>query len=227
MQKNLLVTLKEQVSFYLRAVDHHLINSLIKNGEMPRSVLDDCARMHYGFSTSWGPVLGTIKDTSTNFKFIEALKENMSDELGINGISHITLCADLLKSMGIDPHYGGNDMLPIAAHPVEIMNTVPFLTEAQKAGYMFLSESLVPHVFTVLKPAYDQINADTRYFSEHMEVDSDKHSVMLQEALEDIIKKSKDTGIALGEALQGIHFGGRSIVGPIDCFYFEALRLQK
>ncbi len=222
----------EITQLYISAVDNHPIRTLVAAGKMPRKVLDDFAVMHYGFSTSWGPVIGTVKDRANTPKFREALIENMRDELGINGTSHITLCYAMLTSIGLVPHYAGNDMISIASHPTEIMNAVGELSEAQAAGYMFSSESLVPHVFALFLPAFVATGADTRYLDEHIEIDVDKHSQMLEEAVMAVYENSSMLDWTVPKApevlqgiVEGIHFGGRSIVGPIDCLYFKALQL--
>lgn len=223
--------LLQEIAAMQNALRSHPMEKLIGAGRVPKEILDAFAHLHYLFSTNWGPVLGTMLASAKNQVFRAALEENMKDELGLNGNSHVMLCANFLRSQGLIPSYGPGANIPsIAAHPVAMMNAVAQLPEAAVAGYLLCAESLVPRMFSLFLPAFKARNADTRYLEEHLEVDEDKHSKMLQEAVVSILGADDSTKdieyVDTKNVEMGILLGGRSIVCQADYFYLLAINIQ-
>src|SRR5664279_1068239 len=50
------------------------------------------------------------------------------------------------------------------------------------------AETLVPDMFAAVEPAFARLGADTRYFREHVAVDTDEHSAWMAEAVVEIVE---------------------------------------
>lgn len=116
----------------------------------------------------------------------KAIEDNIAHEAGLGGISHVTLAAQLMRSLGIR----SLDSFPTdgLARTASLWLSDPFatMTEPALAGWLLTAETLVPEMFAVMAPCFEGVG-DTRYFIEHIAVDSDEHASWMAEAVADVV----------------------------------------
>ena len=61
-------------------------------------------------------------------------------------------------------------------------------SEPEVAGWLLVAETLVPVMFAALRPSFVGLGCDTRYFDEHVEVDTDEHAAWMAESVEDVLE---------------------------------------
>jgi hypothetical protein len=117
-----------------------------------------------------------------------AIEDNIAHEAGLGGVSHVTRAVELMRSLGI------RTLEPFPTHTFARSATLwlsdEFVAEAEPAtaGWLLVAETLVPEMFAAVEPAFARLGADTRYFREHVAVDTDEHAQWMTESVEDIIE---------------------------------------
>lgn len=143
----------------------------------------------YSDSILWIPMLTQMKSKAIRSRRLHhAIEANIAHEAGLGGISHVTLAVQLMRSLGIA------ELAPFPtqtfARSAELWLTDAFIAEAEPAvaGWLLTAETLVPQMFAAVEPAFARIGADTRYFREHVAVDSDEHSEWMAESVVEIVE---------------------------------------
>jgi hypothetical protein len=161
----------------------------------------------------WPPMLVSMRDHAKHPELKRAIEDNLQDECGKRGSSHIKLCMDFLRSLG---------------HPAELVNAPELnrtinvskeLTEPQLAGWLAAAEMLTLPLYEVARSCFGtKPGADLRYIDVHMEVDED-HIQWLWGAVEALVKE----GDCEQEIVEGIALGARATLKSLDEIYEEAL----
>ena len=127
-----------------------------------------------------------------------------------------------IKSLGISPYYGDfAHYSGLASHPVEMMNAVSGMSEAQIAGWALVAEAIVPALFQMALPAYERVEGvDLTYLREHITVDSDEHAAWMRESVAQLLSE----GVSIDEILVGIHLGARTALCIPDVLFAKFLR---
>jgi hypothetical protein len=165
----------------------HPLLDAARRGQLPEATLREFAFHQYADSITWIPMLAQMKPMATRSRRLQqAIRDNIAHEAGFDAISHVTLAASLMRSMGIRE---------LATFPTDTLASTASLwlsdgfaemSEPALAGWLLTAETLVPLLFAAMKPAFDPI-ADTRYFSEHIAVDADEHSSWMAEAVHEVV----------------------------------------
>jgi pyrroloquinoline quinone (PQQ) biosynthesis protein C len=212
--------IQHEVARYNQQFLTHPLAEVLKNP--PLALLKEYASIQYVDSVLWVPMLALMKDRVKNKRLKRALTENLLCEAGAKHTSHITLCKEFIQSLGISPQFGDfHRYSEMASHPIEIMNSVTGLSEAEIAGWILVSEAVVPSLFSIALKGFEQIHGvDTTYLTEHMHIDADEHSQwMAESALELMIE-----GENVENILHGVHIGGRTALSIPDALYAKYLR---
>ncbi|MDO8521385.1 MAG: iron-containing redox enzyme family protein [bacterium] len=216
-------TVRRLVEEYRGKLTCHPINDLIARRVLPLEVIRECAAIQYVDSMLWVPMLALMKDRVESPRLQEALRANIRCETGDAGISHLTLAQSFIRSLGIPPYFGDYGVQSkLASHPVEIMNAATGLNEAQIAGWLLVAETLVPHLFALLRPAFEGFpEVDLRYLDEHIAVDADEHAQWMDAAVKEILA----LGGRAEEVITGVDLGGRVTLSVPDALYAKAIRM--
>ncbi|HZJ62255.1 MAG TPA: iron-containing redox enzyme family protein [Kofleriaceae bacterium] len=158
-----------------------------RTGQIERTTLLQFAFYQYSDSITWIPMLAQMKSRALRSRRLRAaIEDNIGHEAGIGGISHVTLAAQLMRSLGVrtlaafpTDGFGRTAQLWLSDDFVE-------MSEPALAGWLLTAETLVPEMFAVMKPCFDGI-ADTTYFTHHIAVDSDEHSAWMAEAVDEVV----------------------------------------
>lgn len=211
----------EALIYYDSSLATHPIARLCRDGILPRPLALEFARAQYVDSTLWVAMLSLAKGKVKNHKLSEAIRKNILCEVGNEGVPHTTLCQSFVESLGESARFGTyENYAPVAAHPMEVMNVFDQAGDGLIAGWLLVSETLVPRLFQVFRPAFTQFHgADLRYLDEHITVDADEHSKWMLEAALEIA----ETPEGLEEVLQGMALGGRVTLSVPDALYAQAL----
>lgn len=158
-----------------------------KTGKIERATLLRFAYYQYSDSITWIPMLAQMKGKALKSRRLrQAIEDNIAHEAGIGGISHVTLAAQLMRSLGVRT---------LAGFPTEALGKTASLwlsdeftqmSEPALAGWLLTAETLVPEMFAVMRPQYADI-ADTTYFTQHIAVDSDEHAQWMAEAVSEVV----------------------------------------
>jgi pyrroloquinoline quinone (PQQ) biosynthesis protein C len=214
--------LQEAVNRYRADLENHPIAKRAREGQLSRRILQEFARIQFVDSTLWIPMLSLIKGRVKEPRLLKAVTDNILCESGYAGTPHTTICAEFVKSVGVSPFYGDcQTYSPLSMHPVEVMNAITGMSEAEICGWLLVAESLVPTLFQVFRPAFARLpGADLTYLDEHIAVDSDDHAQWMLEGALALVAKSD----CLEEILAGIHIGGRVTISIPDVLYSRVLR---
>src|SRR5689334_5323006 len=160
-----------------------------KAGQLERSTLVELAYYQYADSITWIPMLAQMKGRALKSRRLrKAIEDNIRHEAGIGSTSHVTLAAQLMRSLGVRRL----DDMPTAtfASSASLWLSDAFcaMTEPETAGWLLVAETLVPIMFAAVLPAFERAGADTTYFSEHVDVDTDEHATWMAEAVEDCLE---------------------------------------
>jgi len=158
-----------------------------RTGQIERTILLQFAFYQYSDSITWIPMLAQMKSKALRSRRLRAaIEDNIGHEAGLGGISHVTLAAQLMRSLGVRT---------LAAYPTDgfgrtaqlwLSDDFVEMSEPALAGWLLTAETLVPEMFAVMKPCFDDI-ADTTYFTHHIAVDSDEHSAWMAEAVDEVV----------------------------------------
>lgn len=217
-----LAAIQAEVERYRLALETHPLARVFAGAQAPRALVQAFAELQYVDSVLWVPMLALMKDRVAAPRLKRALTENLLCEAGARHTSHVTLCREFVESVGVSPYFGDfNAYSSLATQPVEVMNSVSGLSEAQIAGWILAGESVVPQLFKMVLPAFKrQPGADVRYLTEHISVDGDEHAVWMREAIEELL----DRGTPLSGILEGVHLGGRTALNVPDALYARFVR---
>jgi len=157
--------------------------------DLPTTILHEFAFYQYSDSILWIPMLAQMKAKAIrSSRLRRAIEDNIAHEAGLGGVSHVTLAVELMRSLGI------RTLEPFQTHTFARSATLwlsdEFVGEAEPAtaGWLLVAETLVPDLFAAVEPAFARIGANTRYFREHVAVDTDEHAAWMTESVEDIVE---------------------------------------
>jgi hypothetical protein len=172
---------------YRAELFEHPLLVAARTGQIERTTLLQFAFYQYSDSITWITMLAQMKSKALRSRRLRAaIEDNIGHEAGIGGTSHVTLAAQLMRSLGVRT---------LAAYPTDgfgrtaqlwLSDDFVEMSEPALAGWLLTAETLVPAMFAVMKPCFDGL-ADTTYFTHHISVDSDEHAAWMAEAVEEII----------------------------------------
>lgn len=222
VEKDLLDIDAEVQRYHAELRGHPLRRVFAEEEGAPSALLREFAALQYIDSVLWVPMLALMKDRVRNPRLKRALTENLLCEAGARHTSHITLCRDFIASVGVAPYFGDfREYSALATQPVELMNSVSGLSEAEIAGWILVAEAVVPSLFALALPGFAKVEgADLRYLREHIVVDADEHSSWMRESVEELLKE----GVPAADILNGVRLGGRTALNVPDALYAKFLR---
>ena len=177
----------EQLAGYrAQLVDHPLLTAA-RTGKLSTETLHEFAFHQYSDSILWIPMLAQMKGMARkSARLRKAIEDNIAHEAGLGNTSHVQLAVSLMRSLGI------SELEPFPTHTFARSATL-WLTdefahqsEPEVAGWLLVAETLVPLMFAALRPSFVALGCDTRYFREHIDVDTDEHSRWMAESVEDM-----------------------------------------
>jgi hypothetical protein len=217
---NPLVAIREQISFYEHEVRTHPLATHIQHNK--QSIRCEQALANYLFMDSWmwPPMLISMRDHVKNPILRKAIEDNLQDEAGGRGSSHIKLCMDFMKSL----HF-----IPAISNLAEINRTINVsceLSEAQIAGWLAGAEILTLPLYDIATTCFSKkTNVDMRYIQCHMQVD-EEHIEWLWAGVKAIIVNDADEK-RMAEVRQGVALGARATLKALDEIYEESIASDK
>lgn len=172
---------------YRRELLAHPLLEAARNRTLTEQTLHEFAVAQYLDSLAWIPMLAQMRSKATRSRRLrDAISDNIAHEAGLSGTSHVTLAVEMLRSMGIR-RLPESALAELARVSTEwLSDEFASATEAELAGWLLVAESLVPVMFAAVGPCFDALG-DTRYFSEHVHIDSDEHARWMAEAVADVV----------------------------------------
>ncbi|MBA3392795.1 MAG: iron-containing redox enzyme family protein [Deltaproteobacteria bacterium] len=168
---------------FLVAAQHH---------ELSTEILLELAFHQYSDSILWIPMLAQMKQGAVRSRRLQiAIEDNIAHEAGIGrdgSTSHVTLAVQMIRSLGVR----ALDAFPTATfgRSATLWLSDEFVgqREPEIAGWLLVAETLVPQLFAAVAPCYERIaGCETRYFTEHVAVDSDEHARWMADAVIDVL----------------------------------------
>ena len=155
--------------------------------ELSQEILLELAFHQYSDSILWIPMLAQMKAGATRSRRLRiAIEDNIAHEAGLGSTSHVTLAAAMMRSLGVRRL----EPFPTStfAHSAELWLSDAFATQSEPelAGWLLTAETLVPHLFAAVLPCYVG-RGETRYFEEHVAVDSDEHARWMADSVRDVV----------------------------------------
>jgi len=191
----------------------HPLMRMASNGELPRSGEKALALYMFTDSWMWPPMLAAMRDQAAHPKLKKAISDNLADETGTRGQSHINMCVRFCRSLGIAPQL--TDLSELN-RTVNISNE---LTEAQIAGWLAAAEMLTLPLYALALAAFGKKpGVETKYLDVHMDVD-EEHIAWLWAAVEGLLEDRP----CMNEILEGVGLGARATLKSLDEIYEEAL----
>ena len=187
----------ERLAGYRATLLEHPLLAAARTGELPEPILHEFAFHQLSDSILWIPMLAHMHDKVRSPRLRCAIADNIAHEAGLAATSHVTLALAMARSLGITTL----DPFPrdVFAHTVEPWLADDF-EEPAIAGWLLVSEALVPVLFEAVLPSYTRLGADTRYFAEHVAIDADEHARWMAEAVEEIVVETGAAPILDGMA---------------------------
>lgn len=216
--------IQQSLNYYTEKIKNHPIKPLCDSAVLPKKILEDFAKAQCVDSTTWVTMLSLVKGSLKQPELREAVRMNILDEVGNEGIPHVTLCKRFVKSVGVSYHYDDyKKYSPASVYPVEVMMSLAGNVKDEIiGGWLLAQETLVPVVFSTFRPAYRNLpNADVQYLIEHEEVDAEDHARWMMDAVNKMLISDE----ALNLVLAGMDLGGRATIGVIDFLYADTLKL--
>jgi pyrroloquinoline quinone (PQQ) biosynthesis protein C len=178
----------EELAGYRAQLVAHPLLTAARAGELSTKTLHEFAFHQYSDSILWIPMLAQMKGVATKSRRLrDAIEANIGHEAGLGGISHVTLAADFMRSLGITD-LDGMPTHTFARDATEWLSADwTTLSEGNVAGWLLVAETLVPLMFAALEPSFAALGADTRYLREHVHVDSDEHARWMAESVDEIV----------------------------------------
>ena len=176
-----------QLADYRAELTAHPLLVAARTGELSRATLYQFAFHQYSDSILWIPMLAQMRGmTHRSSRLRQAIDDNIAHEAGIGGTSHVTLAVRMMRSLGITEL----DDYPTRTfeHSATLWLSDAFAhqTEPEIAGWLLVAETLVPLMFAAVAPSFAALGGDTRYFDEHVTVDTDEHATWMAEAIDEI-----------------------------------------
>lgn len=178
----------EALAGYRASLVAHPLLTAARAGELSKETLHEFAFHQYSDSILWIPMLAQMKAMARkSARLRKAIEDNIAHEAGLGNISHVQLAVALMRSLGIA------SLEPFPTHTFARSATLWLSdefcdqSEPEVAGWLLVAESLVPLMFAALLPSFVALGADTRYFGEHVEVDTDEHAAWMAESVEDVL----------------------------------------
>jgi Iron-containing redox enzyme len=167
----------------------HPLLEAARHGQIERPILLQFAFCQYSDSITWIPMLAQMKSKAARSRRLRrAIEDNIAHEAGLGGTSHVTLAAQLMRSLGIRTL----DAFPTATFGATaslwLSDAFVDMTEPGLAGWLLTAETLVPEMFAVMQPCFEASGADTTYFTQHVAVDTDEHAAWMAEAVEEVVE---------------------------------------
>ena len=175
---------------YRAELAQHPLLTAARGGRVPEDVLREFAFHQYSDSILWIPMLAQMRGkASRSARLRRAIEDNIAHEAGLAGISHVTLAADMVRSLGISglASFPGDTFTSHASY--WLSEEFASFAEPEVAGYLLTAETLVPQLFAAMRPSYESLGCDIRYFVEHESVDGDEHAVWMREAVLDVLSE--------------------------------------
>lgn len=177
-----------------RLVQHPLLTAA-RDGELPVRIFHELAFHQFSDSILWIPMLAQMKSRALRSRRLRrAIEDNIAHEAGLHGESpaarpsHVTLAVEMMRSLGLR----ATDVFPREAFDRSathwLSDDFARFGEPEVAGWLLTAETLVPLFFAAITPGFDALGGDTRYFHEHIHVDSDEHATWMAEAVEDVVE---------------------------------------
>lgn len=157
--------------------------------QLSQEILLELAFHQYSDSILWIPMLAQMKAAATRSRRLRiAIEDNIAHEAGLGSTSHVTLAAAMMRSLGVRRL----EPFPTStfAHSAELWLSDAFATQSEPelAGWLLTAETLVPHLFAAVVPCYSELpGCETRYFQEHVAVDSDEHARWMADSVCDVV----------------------------------------
>ncbi|HEY5950515.1 MAG TPA: iron-containing redox enzyme family protein [Kofleriaceae bacterium] len=179
----------DQLAGYRDLLVEHPLLTAARAGELSKETLHEFAFHQYSDSILWIPMLAQMKAMARkSARLRKAIEDNIAHEAGLGSVSHVQLAVALMRSLGI------TSLEPFPTHTFARSATLWLSdefagqTEPEVAGWLLTAETLVPLMFAALRPSFVALGCDTRYFREHIDVDTDEHSAWMAESVEDVIE---------------------------------------
>jgi pyrroloquinoline quinone (PQQ) biosynthesis protein C len=175
---------------YRAALAQHPLLVAAHAGQIERETLLQFAYYQYADSITWIPMLAQMKSMALRSpRLRRAVEDNIGHEAGLGDrTSHVALAAALMRSLGV------RDLAPFPTSELGrtasmwLSDAFARTTEPALAGWLLVAETLVPQLFAALRPCFAALaGADTRYFDEHIAVDTDEHATWMAEAVAEIL----------------------------------------
>ncbi|MBI5630620.1 MAG: iron-containing redox enzyme family protein [Elusimicrobia bacterium] len=207
-----LAELERRIAFFESELKDHPLIGLVKSGKIPPAVRKDFALYLFSDSWMWPSMLIAMRDRSRHPKLRRAVEDNIRDEAGERGDSHVGLCLRFLESLGVAPSLEEG---PSLDRTVRISST---LSEAQIAGWLLTAERLTLPLFALARECFSSApGAELEYLDVHLRVDED-HISWLKEAAEGILEE----GGSLKAVLQGSGLAARATLDAMDQLFEKA-----
>src|SRR5205085_7119731 len=172
--------IEARLALYACQLETHPFLELAHVKVLLRPVLDEFAYLQYVDSILWVPMLALMKERVRAPRLARAVRDNLACEAGYRGTSHVELALRFVRSLGISSPPVGCEQHDI----VQVVSQWTRFCEPQIAGWLFAAETLVPLLFRLVRPSYQDIpGVDLRYLDEHVHVDADDHSGWMKEAI--------------------------------------------
>lgn len=175
----------DRLAAYRAELEQHPLLTAARGGQVSPSILREFATYQYRDSILWIPMLAQMREKATRSERLRrAIAENIAHEAGLEGMSHVTLAVSLMRSLGVDA-VGGDELASSAS--LWLSEDFASLSEPEVAGFLLTAETLVPLMFAMMRPAYERLGADTRYFTVHEAVDGDEHAKWMEESVLEVL----------------------------------------
>ena len=206
-------TVRRRIAQFEADVEGHPLLRMAKEGRMTPGAEKALGSYLFTDSWMWPPMLAAMRDQAKNAKLREAISDNLDDETGGRGQSHINMCVRFLKSIGQQP------MLADLSELNRTVNISNDLTEAQISGWLAAAEMLTLPLYRIAMEALGKKpGADTKYLDVHMQVD-EEHIAWLWAAVESLLEERA----CASEILEGVGLGARATLKSLDEIYEEAV----
>lgn len=175
---------------YRDELARHPLMEAARAGQLSTEILLELAFYQYSDSILWIPMLAQMKEMAVRSKRLRAaIEDNIAHEAGLGGTSHVTLAVTMMRSLGVRELDAFPATTFAKSATLWLSDAFANQPEAEVAGWLLVAESLVPQMFAVVAPCYARIDGcDTRYFTQHVAVDSDEHARWMSEAVAEIMQ---------------------------------------
>jgi hypothetical protein len=165
-----------------RLIEHPFLTAR----ELPLPLLHEFAFHQYADSILWIPMLAQMRGKAARSQRLrDAIADNIAHEAGLHATSHVALAVALMRSLSIEHELPWSVLADSAQ--LWLSDAFAAFGEPEVVGFLLVAETLVPVMFAALEPSFAAIGAETRYFTEHVAVDTEEHASWMAEAVEDVL----------------------------------------